>query len=224
MSWTFVILSFAVAFAVILMCLFPLAPIWFKKVILYTCLAILGLFFVVFVVRLVVFAVVWIVAGRQFWILPNITSDEIPLDEVFSPMWAFDDLDAAGKVVGKIPLLSRLGAAGAAAALLVGLYYVAPEKGSAIKTINKAHGSILDLFDLYDTPKSLAGQGGNATDAATNATANATGADATRAPGSVPRGAEGGDGAEKRGSGEAGGGGGGGPDTEVGDSGTKAEL
>lgn len=124
MSWTFVILSVAVAFLVILMCLFPLAPIWFKKVILYTCLAILGLFFVIFVVRVIVFAVVWIIAGRQFWILPNITSDEIPIDEVFSPMWAFDDLDAAGDVVGKIPLFSRLGAAGVAGALLVALYYV----------------------------------------------------------------------------------------------------
>lgn len=176
MSWTFVILAVAVAFLVILMCLFPLAPIWFKKVILYSCLGILGLFFVVFVVRVIVFAVVWIVAGRQFWIMPNITSDEIPIDEVFSPMWAFDDLDAEGKVVGKIPLLSRLAAAGAAGALLVALYWVAPEKGSAIKSINKAHGSILDLFDLYDTPKSLAGAMGNVTDAAnaTNATDTAT--------------------------------------------------
>jgi translocation protein SEC62 len=33
-------------------------------------------------------------------VLPNITSDEIPIDEVFSPMWAFDDLDADGKQVG----------------------------------------------------------------------------------------------------------------------------
>ena len=41
MSWTFVIISFLVAFAVILMCLFPLSPIWFKKLILYFCFAIL---------------------------------------------------------------------------------------------------------------------------------------------------------------------------------------
>lgn len=135
MSWTFVILSVAVAFLVILMCLFPLAPIWFKKVILYTCLAILGLFFVIFVVRVVVFAVVWIVAGRQFWVLPNITSDEIPIDEVFSPMWAFDDLNAEGEVVGKIPLLSRLGAAGVAGALLVALYYVVGPGDASIRPL-----------------------------------------------------------------------------------------
>ena len=96
MSWTFVIISFLVAFMVILMCLFPLSPIWFKKLILYFCLAILGLFFVVGVVRVFVFAVVWIVFGRHFWVLPNITSDEIPIDEVFSPMWAFDDFDENG--------------------------------------------------------------------------------------------------------------------------------
>ena len=158
MSWTFVIISFLVAFMVILMCLFPLSPIWFKKLILYFCLAILGLFFVVGVVRVFVFAVVWIVFGRHFWVLPNITSDEIPIDEVFSPMWAFDDLDAGGNVVGKIPALNRLAAAGSAAAMLAALYAIAPEKGSAIKSINRAHGSILDLFDLYDTPKGLAGE------------------------------------------------------------------
>ena len=116
MSWTFVIISFLVAFMVILMCLFPLSPIWFKKLILYFCLAILGLFFVVGVVRVFVFAVVWIVFGRHFWVLPNITSDEIPIDEVFSPMWAFDDLDANGNVVGKISAINRLAAAGSAGA------------------------------------------------------------------------------------------------------------
>ena len=101
MSWTFVIIAVLVAFAVILMCLFPLSPIWFKKCILYVCLGILGLFFVIGVIRVVVFAAVWITVGRQFWMLPNITSDEIPIDEVFSPMWAFDDLDANGNVVGR---------------------------------------------------------------------------------------------------------------------------
>jgi translocation protein SEC62 len=175
MSWTFVIISFLVAFMVILMCLFPLSPIWFKKLILYFCLAILGLFFVVGVVRVFVFAVVWIVFGRHFWVLPNITSDEIPIDEVFSPMWAFDDLDANGNVVGKISAINRLAAAGSAAAALAALYAIAPEKGSAIKSINRAHGSILDLFDLYDTPKGLAGAAANAT-AAANASDGAGGA------------------------------------------------
>ena len=74
-----------------------------------------GLFFVGGVVRVFVFAVVWIVFGRHFWVLPNITSDEIPIDEVFSPMWAFDDLDANGNVVGKISAINRLAAAGSAA-------------------------------------------------------------------------------------------------------------
>ena len=55
-----------------------------------------------------VFAAVWLVSGRHFWILPNIASDEIPINEVFSPMWMFDDLDASGKVVGKIGLVQRI--------------------------------------------------------------------------------------------------------------------
>ena len=171
MSWAFVIVSFLVAFAVILMCLFPLSPVWFKKAILYTCLSILGTFFVIFVVRAIVFAIVWIVFGRHFWILPNISSDEIPIDEIFSPMYAFDDLDPrTGEVVGRIPTLKRLLAAGTAGLMLAGLYRIAPEKGSAIKSINRAHGSILDLFDLYDTPKSI---GGKAASGGENATAAA---------------------------------------------------
>ena len=159
MSWTSILLSCLAAFAIVLMCLFPLAPIWMKKMVLYACLSILGLFFVVFVVRTVVFAVVWLLTGRHFWILPNITSDEIPIDEVFSPMWEFDDLDAAGNVVGRIGAVKRIGLAGALTAVLVGLYKIAPENTKAIN-IHKAHDSILDLFDLNDVPKGIAGSVG----------------------------------------------------------------
>ena len=84
MSWTFLIASWAVAILVMLACLFPLAPIWFKKIILYLCVAILMFFTVILVARGVVFAGVWLVSGRHFWILPNIASDEIPINEVFS--------------------------------------------------------------------------------------------------------------------------------------------
>ena len=174
MSWTFVCVSFAAAVAVVLMCLFPLSPIWFKKTILYACIGILSTFFVIFSARAMVFALVWIVAGRQFWVLPNISSDEIPLDEIFSPLWAFDDVDANGAVVGYVPLVNRLMGAGSVAAVLYALYWVAPENGSAIKSISKAHGSILDLFDLNDAPKSVAGAVFNATG---NETATAGGND-----------------------------------------------
>eukprot|EP00230_Micromonas_polaris_P007454 CAMPEP_0117639870 /NCGR_PEP_ID=MMETSP0802-20121206/8557_1 /TAXON_ID=38833 /ORGANISM="Micromonas sp., Strain CCMP2099" /LENGTH=426 /DNA_ID=CAMNT_0005444831 /DNA_START=16 /DNA_END=1296 /DNA_ORIENTATION=+ len=84
---------------------------------------------------------------------------------------AFDDLDANGNVVGRIPTAKRLAAASTAFAILAILYRVAPEKGSAIKSITRAHGSILDLFDLYDTPKGLGGSVENEM----NVTENATG-------------------------------------------------
>ena len=199
MSWAFVIVSFLVAFAVILMCLFPLSPVWFKKAILYTCLSILGTFFVIFVVRAIVFAIVWIVFGRHFWILPNISSDEIPIDEIFSPMYAFDDLDPrTGEVVGQIPTLKRLLAAGTAGLMLAGLYRIAPEKGSAIKSINRAHGSILDLFDLYDTPKSIGGEAasGGETPPAAAADAGADDPGAGAAAGAATGGGGGGGGLE----------------------------
>ena len=54
--------------------------------------------------------------------------------------------------------------------MVYGLYSVAPEPGGAVANLNRAHDSILDLFNLKDGPKSLGG-GANATG---NLTANAT--------------------------------------------------
>ena len=164
MSWTSVMLSGLFALFVVAMCLFPLAPIWFKKVILYVCLAILGTFAVVFTVRTVVFVAVWIVSGEHFWILPNLTDDEIPINEIFSPLFAFD------KHAKKIGLVQRFVGLTIGSAVVYGLYSVAPETGGAVANLNRAHDSILDLFNLKDGPKSLGG-GANATG---NLTANAT--------------------------------------------------
>ena len=164
MSWTSVMLSGLFALFVVAMCLFPLAPIWFKKVILYVCLAILGTFAVVFTVRTVVFVAVWIVSGEHFWILPNLTDDEIPINEIFSPLFAFD------KHAKKIGLVQRFVGLTIGSAVVYGLYSVAPETGGAVANLNRAHDSILDLFNLKDGPKSLGG-GANATG---NLTANVT--------------------------------------------------
>ena len=148
MSWTFLIASWAVAILVMLACLFPLAPIWFKKIILYLCVAILMFFTVILVARGVVFAGVWLVSGRHFWILPNIASDEIPINEVFSPMWMFDDLDASGNVVGKIGIVQRILGTGILSGALVGVYKIAPEKTQALKIVGRAHDAILEQFHL----------------------------------------------------------------------------
>lgn len=148
MSWGFLIMSWAVAAFVLLACLFPLAPIWVKKIILYACMAFLSFFTVVIIIRIIVFVAVWLVSGRQFWILPNIASDEIPINEVFSPMWCFDDLDASGNVVGKFGLLQRiLGTS----ILTVGgafIYKIAPEKTVALKLMSRSHDAILEQFHL----------------------------------------------------------------------------
>lgn len=164
MSWTGVLMSGLFALFVVAMCLFPLAPIWFKKLILYVCLAILGTFAVTFAVRFVVWLAVWIVTGEHFWILPNLTDDEIPINEIFKPLFAFD------KRAKKIGPLQRFGALAIGGAVAYGLYTFAPETGGAVANLNRAHDSILDLFNLKDGPKSLGAGDANAT----NATANAT--------------------------------------------------
>ena len=151
MSWASVAMSAAVALGVVLMCLFPLAPIWFKKVILYVCLAILGTFAVVFSVRAIVFALVWITLGEHFWILPNLTDDEIPINELFTPPWGFD------RSAKKIGLLQRLLGLTIGSAVVFGLYRVAPETGGARVLTHTAHDAILDMFNLKGGPKQLGG-------------------------------------------------------------------
>ncbi|CAL6396806.1 unnamed protein product [Bathycoccus prasinos] len=101
-----------------------------------------------FVLVWVVFAGVWLVSGRHFWILPNIASDEIPINEVFSPMWMFDDLDASGNVVGKIGIVQRILGTGILSGALVGVYKIAPEKTQALKIVGRAHDAILEQFHL----------------------------------------------------------------------------
>lgn len=151
MSWASVAVSAAFALGVVLMCLFPLAPIWFKKVILYVCLAILGTFAVVFSVRAIVFALVWIVLGEHFWILPNLTDDEIPINELFTPPWGFD------RSAKKIGLLQRILGLSIGGAVVFGLYRVAPETGGARVMTLTAHDAILDMFNLKGGPKQLGG-------------------------------------------------------------------
>ena len=187
MSWTFVIISFLVAFMVILMCLFPLSPIWFKKLILYFCLGFLIFLFVVGVVRVFVFAVVWIVFGRHFWVLPNITSDEIPIDEVFSPMWAFDDLDASTATSSAGSARSNGSAAGGLTAVLAGSTR-SRRRTPRPSSPQGAHGSILDLFDLYDTPKgSRVGKAAGSATSRRDRTNATSGAGATIAAGEESR-------------------------------------
>ena len=167
MSWSSVAVSGAFAVGVVLMCLFPLAPIWFKKVILYVCLAILGTFGVVFSVRLVVFAMVWIALGEHFWILPNLTDDEIPINELFSPPWGFD------RGAKKIGMLQRLMALSVGGAAVYAFYRFAPETGGARVLTHTAHDAILDLFNLKGGPKQLGGAV-NTTNATATAASNAT--------------------------------------------------
>ena len=70
----------------------------------------------------------------------------------------------------KIGLVQRFVGLTIGIAVVYGLYSVAPETGGAVANLNRAHDSILDLFNLKDGPKSLGG-GANATG---NLTANVT--------------------------------------------------
>ena len=46
--------------------------------------------FVVSVVRVLVFIVIWIAAGRRVWLVPHLFSDEVPISHILSP-WVEED-------------------------------------------------------------------------------------------------------------------------------------
>mmetsp|Transcript_22466 Transcript_22466/g.31238 ORF Transcript_22466/g.31238 Transcript_22466/m.31238 type:complete len:363 (+) Transcript_22466:177-1265(+) len=156
-------------------CLFPLAPHWVKLAVLYMCLCLLGLIFVVCIVRGMVFGIIWVLFGKHLWLLPNLFSDDMGIVDAFSPWYEVEEVGTVGRGEeqgGPPSLTSRLLAAVATAATLYFLYTASPETDQMAAATRSAHKSILQMLDLYEVPKQL--EGGNSTNTTelVNATVN----------------------------------------------------
>lgn len=63
-------------------CLFPVWPLWLKRGVHYLLVALLTVMVIFLALRALIFGVVWFF-GYEFWILPNVLSED---EELFKPM------------------------------------------------------------------------------------------------------------------------------------------
>lgn len=67
--------SVGLAAAVLLLCLFPLAPYKLKIAVVYASLGLVSLLLGTILLRWVVAGATWFLAGRALWLLPNMLSE-----------------------------------------------------------------------------------------------------------------------------------------------------
>lgn len=74
---------------VLLACMFPVWPMWAKVGIWYLSVVFLSVYFGLLLLRLVVFALFWIV-GFDFWIFPNINDEYCGFLDSFQPIYSWE--------------------------------------------------------------------------------------------------------------------------------------
>lgn len=140
----FYLMSALLLLGVILVTLFPLAPYWFRMYSVYIMMGILGFLLGLIGVRYVIWLAVWIISGRSFWFLPNLTSEDIPITEAFFPVVTFTKLEG-----GKKQLLYRVIVLLAAAGVVYSLYHYSPEQAKLRANAQKAHDSLLEFLEKF---------------------------------------------------------------------------
>ena len=168
------IMSWIVALIVIAICLFPLAPHWVKLVVFYSSLSLLAFIAVLCVVRLILYGALWTAVGRHMWLFPNLFSDTVPIEQIFSPIFEEDVDYRTGKPFPAPLWYNRLVSVAAAGGAMYVVYSIAPEEGYGVK-MKSQHDDLLEFFGIEDNLSIK----GNAT--AEAAAANATAANATAA-------------------------------------------
>ena len=126
------VVSYAAVLLVFAVTLFPLAPYQVKVGVFYTSLTMLVFLLGLIGVRAVLHALVWTFTGKYVWFLPNLLADNVPLTEIFSPMFG-EDKNKRGKPYPAPPLAKRLGAVAAVALTVFAAYKYTPEKGYGAK-------------------------------------------------------------------------------------------
>ncbi|QPG75973.1 hypothetical protein FOA43_003359 [Brettanomyces nanus] len=94
--WIYSILGLVAVFGVIL---FPLWPIWMRKCVWYLStgmLALIGVFFGIAIIRLIIYIVTWVALPQQFWLFPNLFAD-CGVIESFKPLYEWKDPSKGGK-------------------------------------------------------------------------------------------------------------------------------
>lgn len=134
----------ALVLAPVLMCLYPIAPLWFKFGVVYVCVALLALIFITIFVRLFVYSVVWLTTGRSFWVFPNLFNDDVPFMDALLPRYGFDKKAGLAKWWSRLTVLALLVAGG------VAFYLNAPDE-EAVKEMRDTAGNSFDEFMNWAT-------------------------------------------------------------------------
>ncbi|GAB4817971.1 hypothetical protein N2152v2_005017 [Parachlorella kessleri] len=159
----------------LLVSLFPLAPYSVKVAVLYTSAGLLIAIIGVLVLRAVIAAATWVVAGKTVWVLPNVLAD-VPLNQLLKPLVEVEASDPSHW--GSHPLV-RLGVGAALAGVLYVLYAHAPDKGSVAREASKYRDELFDLLNVHkEGYQRLAGNTTEPSAGNTSATAEAAAAEA----------------------------------------------
>mmetsp|Transcript_3390 Transcript_3390/g.8399 ORF Transcript_3390/g.8399 Transcript_3390/m.8399 type:complete len:335 (+) Transcript_3390:57-1061(+) len=134
--------SYLLVLLVIACCLFPLAPFKVKQGVFYTSLTMLSAIFAIVGFRCAVYALIWTVAGKYVWIVPNLFADNVPITEVFSP-FVEEERNKHGKPYPAPALSKRIVAVAGLLYLLWFSYRNTPEKGYGAKLRSSSD----NLFD-----------------------------------------------------------------------------
>ncbi|CAD7956972.1 unnamed protein product [Amoebophrya sp. A120] len=78
--------AFLIVFAVIMVILFPVWPMWIKLFLWYGAVLVSVGFIVFCWLRILLFLVFWII-GFEFWLMPNLFDDSLPWYEAHRPLW-----------------------------------------------------------------------------------------------------------------------------------------
>ena len=163
------LLSALAAVAVLLVCLFPVAPPFVKKGVVYFLLVLLCTLVGLLVVRAIVAAVSWIGTGRTVWILPNVLADDKPLSELFNPVIAVQEPDL-GKKGGNtgylIHLLLRMGTAAVLGGVIFVLYTKSPGSDKVRESAFKYRDDLFEMLNVHGDQNLLTKGNGTAAAAA----------------------------------------------------------
>lgn len=160
--WLFVG-AVASAVAVLLICLFPLAPYQIKIAVVYISATLLILLFGAIFVRAVVAGITWSCAGRCVWLLPNMLSDTVGLDEAFWPLIEIEEVDESW-IWYSSHLQWRLAFAATVATVIYGLLQVGPGKGDLTSGARATHDQVLEWLNLQEAQYKQLGEASNETD------------------------------------------------------------
>eukprot|EP00892_Ulva_mutabilis_P003469 jgi/Ulvmu1/1494/UM011_0224.1 len=142
-------IALSIIFAVVVMalCLFPLAPYKLRLAVVYCFLGLLGGIFALILFRFVLFMLVFTVSGYEFWLFPNLLSDQVDILGAFKPTMSF------GKPAdGQSHLGTRVGGVVSTVLLFYMMYVYSPDEKTIKANLQKAESSILDMVQQVNNP------------------------------------------------------------------------